>query len=222
MELELARQLSVTSESKILLLVMEGLGGLPHPETGRTELETARTPNLDALAAESACGFTMPVALGVTPGSGPGHLALFGYDPLKYNIGRGALEGGGVGWCVEPVREPRFVWVLRGEGLSDAVGDTDPQQVGVEPPAPQPTALEGEGTAQLVALFVEEARRILADQGPANMLLLRGFARRPDWPSMWEVFKLRAAAVAHYPMYRGLAKLGGMEALPAGPGSEEP
>jgi 2,3-bisphosphoglycerate-independent phosphoglycerate mutase len=273
MDLELARELSLTGQSKILLLVMDGLGGLPHPETGRTELETAQTPNLDALAAESACGFTLPVALGVTPGSGPGHLALFGYDPLKYNIGRGALEAAGIdfdlqpqdiaargNFCtvdgrgrvtdrragritsercgelcaelrqialegvevfVEPVREHRFVFVLRGEGLSDAVSDTDPQQVGVEPLAPQATGLEGEATAQLVALFVEEARRVLADKAPANMLLLRGFARRPDWPSMPEVFKLRPAAVAHYPMYRGLAKLVGMEALPAGPGIED-
>ncbi len=273
MELELAQQLSVTGQSKILLLVMDGLGGLPHPETGKTELETAQTPNLDALAAESACGFTLPVALGVTPGSGPGHLALFGYDPLKYNIGRGALEAAGIdfdlqpqdvaargNFCtvdgkghvtdrragrittercgelcaelrqialegvevfVEPVREHRFVFVLRGEGLSDAVADTDPQAVGVEPLAPQPTEIEGEGTAGLVALFVEEARRVLADKGPANMLLLRGFARRPDWPSMSEVFKLRTGAVAHYPMYRGLAKLVGMEALPAGPGIDD-
>ncbi len=273
MDLDLARQLSVPGQSKILLLVMDGLGGLPHPETGRTELETAQTPNLDALAAESACGFTLPVALGVTPGSGPGHLALFGYDPLRYNIGRGALEAAGIdfdlqpqdvaargNFCtvdgkgkvtdrragritsercgelctelrqialegvevfVEPVREHRFVLVMRGDGLSDAVADTDPQQVGVEPLAPQATGLEGETTAQLVALFVEEARRILADKGPANMLLLRGFARRPDWPSMLEVFRLRPAAVAHYPMYRGLAKLVGMEALPAGPGIED-
>jgi len=279
MDLDLARQLSVTSKSKILLLVMDGLGGLPHPETGRTELETARTPNLDALARESACGFTLPVALGVTPGSGPGHLALFGYDPLRYNIGRGALEAAGIdfdlqpqdvaargNFCtvdskglvtdrragritsercgelcaelreirlegvelfVEPVREHRFVFVVRGDSLSDAVADTDPQREGVEPLAPQATAPEGEATARLVARFVEEARRILADPStrsagsgqapPANMLLLRGFARRPDWPSMSEVFKLRPAAVAHYPMYRGLAKLVGMEALPAGP-----
>lgn len=277
MDLDLARQLSVSNESKILLLVVDGLGGLPHPETGRTELESAHTPNLDALARESACGFTLPVALGVTPGSGPGHLALFGYDPLKFNIGRGALEAVGIdfdlrlqdiaargNFCtvdargkvtdrragritsercgelcaelqeirlegvevfVEPVREHRFVFVLRGDGLSDAVADTDPQREGAEPLAPQATAPEGEATARLVARFVEEARRILADpstrSGPANMVLLRGFARRPDWPPMSEVFKLRPAAVAHYPMYRGLAKLVGMEALPTGPGMED-
>jgi 2,3-bisphosphoglycerate-independent phosphoglycerate mutase len=281
MDLELARRLSVSNGSKILLFVMDGLGGLPHPETGRSELETARTPNLDALARESACGFTLPVAPGVTPGSGPGHLSLFGYDPLKFNIGRGALEAVGIdfdlrpqdvaargNFCtvdgggaisdrragrissercaelcaklrgirldgvelfVEPVREHRFVFVLRpggrasarSDGLSDAVGDTDPQREGAQPLEPRATSPEGEETARLVARFVEEARRILSDESPANMLLLRGFARRPAWPSMADVFKLRPAAVAHYPMYRGLAKLVGMEALPAGPSIDD-
>jgi len=273
MDLELARRLSVSNGSKILLFVMDGLGGLPHPETGRSELETARTPNLDALARESACGFTLPVAPGVTPGSGPGHLSLFGYDPLKFNIGRGALEAVGIdfdlrpqdvaargNFCtvdgggaisdrragrissercaelcaklrgirldgvelfVEPVREHRFVFVLRGDGLSVAVADTDPQREGPQPLELRATSPEGEATARLVARFVEEARRILSDESPANMLLLRGFARRPDWPSMSDVFKLRPAAVAHYPMYRGLAKLVGMEALPAGPSIDD-
>jgi len=125
---------------------------------------------------------------------------------------------------VEPVREHRFVLVLRGEGLSDAVADTDPQREGAAPPEARATAPEGEATARLVARFVEEAKRILADPSTgsgraeaANMLTLRGFARRPDWPSMPDVLKLRPAAVAHYPMYRGLAKLVGMEALPVGP-----
>ncbi len=273
MDIDLARQLSVTGESKILLFVMDGLGGLPHPKTHRTELEAADIPRLDLLAKESACGFTVPVAPGVTPGSGPGHTALFGYDPLKYSIGRGVLEAVGVdfdlraedvaargNFCtvdgkgvikdrragrissercgelceelrqirldgvelfVEPVREHRFVLVLRGDGLSDAVGDTDPQREGEEPLEPRATAPAGEATARLLARFVDEAKRILADKAPANMLLLRGFARRPDWPSMSEVFKLRPAAVAHYPMYRGLAKLVGMEALPTGPGMDD-
>ncbi len=273
MDIDLARRLSVANESKILLFVIDGLGGLPHSKTGRTELESADIPQLDRLARESACGFTVPVAAGVTPGSGPGHLALFGYDPLKYNIGRGVLEAVGIdfdlrpqdvaargNFCsvdgkgvitdrragrittetcgelctalrqirldgvelfVEPVREHRFVFVLRGDDLSEAVADTDPQREGVEPLEPGATAPEGEATARLVARFVDEAKRILADKSPANMLLLRGFARRPDWPSMSEVFKLRPAAVAHYPMYRGLAKLVGMEALPVGPGLDD-
>ena len=273
MELELARELAQEADTKIVLFVMDGLGGLPHHETGRTELETAYTPHLDMLARESACGFTMPVGVGITPGSGPGHLALFGYDPLKFNIGRGVLEAVGIdfdvqpadvaargNFCtvdgagriidrragristeesarlvaglrdirvdgvqvfVEPVREHRFVLVLRGEGLSDAVADTDPQKEGAEPPMPRGVAPEGETTAALVAKWVDQARKYLSDKGAANMLLLRGFAKRPDWPAMPDVFKLRAAAVAHYPMYRGLAKLVGMDALPVGPALED-
>lgn len=276
MDLHLARELAQEADTKIVLFVMDGLGGLPHPETGRTELETAYIPHLDRVAKESACGFTVPVGVGITPGSGPGHLALFGYDPLVYNIGRGVLEAVGIdfdlqpsdvaargNFCtvdgagritdrragrisseesarlveglrsvrvdgarpahvfVEPVREHRFVFVLRGDGLSDAVADTDPQREGVEAVPPRATAPEGEATAGLVAKWVEGARRYLRDKRPANMALLRGFARRPDWPSMAEVFKLRSAAVAHYPMYRGLAKLVGMEALPVGPALED-
>ena len=273
MELELAQELAQEADTKIVLFVMDGLGGLPHHETGRTELETAYTPHLDMLARESACGFTMPVGVGITPGSGPGHLALFGYDPLKFNIGRGVLEAVGIdfdvqpadvaargNFCtvdgagriidrragristeesarlvaglrdirvdgvqvfVEPVREHRFVLVLRGEGLSDAVADTDPQKEGAEPLMPRAAAPEGETTAALVAKWVDQARKYLSDKGAANMLLLRGFAKRPDWPAMPDVFKLRAAAVAHYPMYRGLAKLVGMDALPVGPALED-
>ena len=273
MDLDLARGLSQEADSKIVLFVMDGLGGLPHAETGRTELETAYTPHLDMLARESACGFTVPVGTGITPGSGPGHLALFGYDPLVFNIGRGVLEAVGIdfellpsdvaargNFCtvdavgriidrragristeesarlveglrsvrvdgvqafVEPVREHRFVFVLRGDGLSDAVADTDPQKEGVEALAPRATAPGGEATAGLVAKWVEGAKRYLADKAPANMALLRGFAKRPDWPALAEVFKLRPAAVAHYPMYRGLAKLVGMEALPVGPSLED-
>jgi 2,3-bisphosphoglycerate-independent phosphoglycerate mutase len=273
MDFELARQLAQENATKIVLFVMDGLGGLPHPETGRTELETAYTPHLDMIARDSACGLTVPVAPGVTPGSGPGHLALFGYDPLVYNIGRGVLEavgidfdlqpsdvaargnfctvdgegritdrragristercaeivgelrripGGGAQIFLEPVREHRFVLVLRGEGLSDAVSDTDPQAEGATPLEARATAPEGESTAALVNRFVEASKPVLADKHPANALLLRGFAKRPDWPSLRDVFKLRTAAVAHYPMYRGLAKLVGMEALPVGPQMED-
>jgi 2,3-bisphosphoglycerate-independent phosphoglycerate mutase len=273
MELELARELAQEADTKIVLVVMDGLGGLPHPETGRTELETAYTPQLDMLARESACGFTVPVGIGITPGSGPGHLGLFGYDPMKFNIGRGVLEAVGIdfdlqpsdvaargNFCtvdaagriidrragristedsarlveglrnirvegtqvfVEPVREHRFVLVLRGEGLSEAVADTDPQRPGAEALPPRATSPEGEPTAALVTKFVQLAKKYLANKAPANMLLLRGFAKRPDWPAMGDVFKLRPAAVAHYPMYRGLAKLVGMEALPVGPALED-
>ena len=190
MDLDLARRLHRPADSKILWLVLDGLGGLPHPDSGKSELETAHTPHLDALAAESALGLSMPVGYGITPGSGPGHLALFGYDPLQFDIGRGVLEATGIGFplepsdvaargnfCtlngdgtirdrragrlpseqsaaivgrlrairiaglevfVEPVREHRFVLVLRGAGLSAAVSDTDPQAEGVAPlPSPR-------------------------------------------------------------------------------------
>ncbi len=273
MDFELVRELAQEGDTKIVLFVMDGLGGLPHPETGRTELEAAYTTHLDRIARESSCGFTLPVALGVTPGSGPGHLALFGYDPLEYTIGRGALEATGIdfdlrpadiaargNFCtvdgegritdrragriateesarlceqlrsikvdgvqafVEPVREHRFVLVLRGEELSDAVSDTDPEKLGEKPLAARATAPDGEMTTKLVNKWIAQAEKVLADKSPANMLLLRGFARRPDWPQMPEMFKLRAAAVAHYPMYRGLAKLVGMDALPVGPTLED-
>src|SRR4030042_268736 len=185
MELELARQLSVTSESKILLLVMDGLGGLPHPETGRTELGTAQTPNPDALAARG--NFCTVDSKGRVADRRAGRITSERCGELCTELRQIALKG--VEVFVEPVREHRFVLVLRGEGLSDAIGDTDPQQVGAEAPAPPATALEGEATAQLVARFVEEARRVLADPstgsgqaGPAHMLLLRGVAGGPGRP----------------------------------------
>lgn len=268
MDFDLIREIAIPGEGKIVLLVMDGLGGLPHPTTGRTEMEAARTPNLDRLAREGICGMIQHVGFGVTPGSGPGHLSLFGYDPLRYRIGRGALEAVGVdfdlgprdvaargNFCtvddegritdrragristdtcaelcaelrtidlpgvelfVEPVREHRFLLALRGDGLSDALNETDPQKEGVPPVEAAAVEPAGEATADSVRAFVERARERLQDHHPANMVLLRGFARRPDLPQMADVFLLRAAAIAFYPMYRGLAKLVGMTALPAG------
>ncbi|MGQ9573126.1 MAG: 2,3-bisphosphoglycerate-independent phosphoglycerate mutase [Dehalococcoidia bacterium] len=269
MDFDVIREIVIPAKTKILLLVMDGLGGLPDPQTGRTEMETARIPNLDRLAQEGICGMVYHVGLGITPGSGPGHLALFGYDPLRYRIGRGPLEAVGIdfelgardiavrgNFCtvddaglivdrrggridtdtcarlcaelrtielpgvelfVEPVREHRFLLVLRGNGLSDALSETDPQKVGVPPAEVEALTHEARGTARLVNRFVAEARELLRHHRPANMILLRGFARRPHLPSFPEVFGLRAAAIAYYAMYRGLAKLVGMTALPAGP-----
>src|SRR6478735_3124725 len=98
----LIRELREDNGSKIVLLVADGLGGLPLEPGGKTELETARTPHLDALAREGVCGLSIPVLPGITPGSGPGHLGLFGYDPLQYRIGRGILEALGINFEVGP------------------------------------------------------------------------------------------------------------------------
>src|SRR2546429_2892196 len=97
---DLIRELREPSETKIVLLVADGLGGLPLEAGGKTELESARTPNLDACAREGVCGLSTPVLPGITPGSGPGHLGPFGYHPLHYPIGRGLLEALGVNLAV--------------------------------------------------------------------------------------------------------------------------
>src|SRR5216684_3604125 len=268
MELEFLRGLSQPGTTKIVLCSLDGLGGLPRPATGKSELETARLPNLHALAARSACGLLRHVGPGITPGSGPGHLGLFGYDPLQHPVGRGVLEALGIDFhlkpgdvaargnfctvdgegritdrragristelCValceklrsvtvdgaeiviEPVKEHRFVLVLRGDDLTGAVSETDPQALGV-PPLPA-RALEPAATRTATAVnqFVERARPLLRDAAPANMVLLRGFDRQPDIPLFPETFRLRAAAVAAYPMYRGLARLVGMDVLKTG------
>lgn len=266
MELEFIQQLAQPADTKIILLVMDGLGGLPRDEDGLTELEAAQTPHLDELAAQSICGLQLPVAPGITPGSGPGHLGLFGYDPLKYQIGRGVLSALGINFdltsqdvaargnfctvddngvvtdrragriktetCAElcdllnqeidlpgvelfikPVKEYRFLLVLRGDELVGEIDDTDPQEVGEKPLPPRPLSQEADKTASLVEQFVNQARQVLADQSPANMLLLRGFAKRPDWPSFEESYQLKAASIAAYPMYRGVSRLVGMHLL---------
>jgi 2,3-bisphosphoglycerate-independent phosphoglycerate mutase len=272
-DFELMRKLQIANDSKIVMLVIDGLGGLPVEPDGPTELEAARTSNLDHLAAESLCGLSVPIGPGITPGSGPAHLALFGYDPLKYEIGRGILEALGIGFdlhdedvaargnfCTvdekgliadrragripternvelckllrgiklpgvqvfaEAVKEYRFVLVLRGEGLEGELTETDPQQLGV-PPLPVNALLpEAERTAQLLNQWIAQAREILAGQHPANMVTLRGLAKNPGLPSMEEVYGLRSAAIASYPMYRGVAKLVGMDVLDTGETLEE-
>jgi 2,3-bisphosphoglycerate-independent phosphoglycerate mutase len=259
---QLTRELFVQNDSKIVMLVADGLGGLPMEPGGKTELETARTPHLDALAVRGVQGGSIPVFPGISPGSGPGHLALFGYDPIQYQIGRGALEATGIGFelqpgdvaargnfCtldsagritdrragriatdasseivrrlqsitvpgvklfVEPVKEHRFVVVFRGAG-GDAVDDTDPQRTGVEPLAPVARDDASKSTAQAAAAFIDAARELLRSEPQANGMTLRGFAARPHLESYAEVYGLRAAAIAVYPMYRGLASLVGMK-----------
>ena len=268
MTLDFIGKLASSAESKIVLLVMDGLGGLPLKPGGLTELETAHTPNMDRLAEQSICGLHQPVASGVTPGSGPSHLALFGYNPVQYQVGRGVLSALGIGFdlrtsdvaargnfctlddqglvadrragristeknqelCaqlreielpgvevfVETVKEHRLLLVLRGAGLSGELADTDPQEIGQKPLEPEPLSPQAKKTAELVQGFLVQAQRILADHHPANMILLRGFSRHPDWPAFGKIFGLHAAAIAAYPMYRGVAKLVGMDVLTTG------
>ncbi len=265
---ELIRELREPSDSKIVLVVADGLGGLPIEPGGKTELESARTPNLDACAREGVCGLSTPVLPGITPGSGPGHLGLFGYDPLEYRIGRGILEAMGIhfsvgprdvaargNFCtvddaglitdrragrpttercvamcrklqqiripgveifVEPVREHRFVVVFRGDQMGDAVNDTDPQQTGHKPLEARGEDKPAENTARFVNLFVNEAARVLRGDAPTNMVTLRGFARYPKIETLQEIYGLRPVALAVYPMYKGLARLVGMDVADAG------
>jgi 2,3-bisphosphoglycerate-independent phosphoglycerate mutase len=262
------------ADTRILLVVLDGLGGYAGASRG-TELEEAATPNLDRLAAAGSTGLLEPAGPGITPGSGPAHLALFGYDPFEHHLGRGALSAAGMevelasgdvaaranlatldadgkvtdrragripdaeaeevvrllaekvdieGVEVSFVLEAshRVLVVLRGEGLDPDVADTDPQATGVPPLAPTARTPEAEHTAEVVAELDRQAREALADHPRANGLLLRGFDSHQDLPSMADRYGLNPAAAAVYPMYRGIARLVGMEVLgkPAGLSAE--
>lgn len=268
MDLDFIKTLVKPAETKIVLLVIDGLGGLPRKSDNLTELEAANTPNLDSLAKKGICGLQQPVGPGITPGSGPGHLGIFGYDPVKYKVGRGVLAALGIGFDLQPgdvaargnfctidengnvldrragripteknkelceilrdiklpgvevfvetVKEHRCLIVLRGENLSGDIIDTDPQEIGKKPLQPQALSSDGTHTAELVSQFLDQVNNVLADQHPANMILLRGFSKKPNWPSMQEAFGLKSAAIAGYPMYRGVSKLIGMDILETG------
>jgi 2,3-bisphosphoglycerate-independent phosphoglycerate mutase len=266
---QLIRGIREENQSKIVLLVADGLGGLPVEPGGLTELETARTPNFDQCLREGGvCGLSVPVLPGITPGSGPGHLGLFGYDPLEHKIGRGVLEALGINFAVgpkdvairgnfctvdasgtitdrragrpsndrcqamcnklkqikipalevyvEPVREHRLVLVLRGESLGDQVNDTDPQVTGQKPLAATGQDPASQNTARAANQFIASAGQVLKSDAPTNMVTLRGFARYPKIESFQDVYGLRAAALAVYPMYKGLARLVGMDVLDCG------
>ena len=261
-------EICTPTDSKVLMLVVDGLGGAAHPETGKSELEAARTPNLDRLASRSACGLTTPVLPGITPGSGPGHLSLFGYDPVKYLIGRGVLEALGIdidmqegdvaargNFCtldadgrltdrragrisseesaplceqmdqievpglearIFPVKDYRFVALFRGQGLSENVTETDPQVLAVPPRRVEALDAGAEKTAVAANALIEGARELLADRDRANMVMLRGFSQLPSLPGFGETYRLNPAAIAAYPMYRGLSKVCGMKVIPTG------
>ncbi len=270
---DLTRRLQKPADSKIVLYVADGLGGLPLQPGGKTELETANTPHLDALAQRGVLGMSIPVLPGIAPGSGPGHLGLFGYDPLKYDIGRGVLEALGIDFAltdrdvavrgnfvtvdadgnisdrragrvsseiaarlcekldsinipgvevfVRHVKEYRFVIVIRGEGLGGNVNDTDPQRTGVPPLKPQGNDPASQKTAAILAEFTRQAGELLKHDQPANLLTMRGIARMPPIPKFQDVYGTRAAAIAVYPMYRGLARLVDMDILDAGHSLED-
>jgi 2,3-bisphosphoglycerate-independent phosphoglycerate mutase len=255
------------NNSKILLIVLDGLGGLPFQ--GKTELEAARKPDLDALAAQSACGLHVPVAIGITPGSGPGHLSLFGYDPIEWQIGRGVLEALGLGVELKktdiairvnyatlkdgvvkdrragriptdesrkiterlqskikkidnaevifsPGMEHRFAVVLRfpkplPQGAA-AIKDTDPQKEGKEPVAVTPETPAAKKVAAVVVKLIKAVSDVIKKEPAANFVLMRGFSQVPDIPHFEEAYGLKSLCIAVYPMYRGLARLLGMDA----------
>ena len=253
------------ADTRILIVVMDGLGGYADATRG-SELEEAATPNLDRMAAAGSTGLLEPVGPGITPGSGPAHLALFGYDPYEFVLGRGALSAAGLEVELKPgdvaaranmatldeagkvvdrragrpsdeegrevvellrqgvhidgvevtfahEAQHRVLVVLRGEGLSAQLTDTDPQAVGVPPRAATARTPEAERAAEVVAELDRQCRQALAGRDRANCLLLRGFDSHQELPSMNDRYGLMPAAVAVYPMYRGLARLVGMDVL---------
>ena len=258
-----------STPSRIVMVVVDGLGGMPHPDYGKSELEIADIPSLDALASTSSVGATIPVLPGITPGSGPGHMALFGYNPVKYLLGRGILEGMGIGadislgdvaargnFCVldvegsivdrragrldtetciilcsklneiqldgaefhvYPVMDYRFVLVLKGRNISPNISETDPQTEGVIPLVSQPFSSEAQITADFIKEFVSKATELLgSSNSAANGVLLRGFSSLPTLPDFGNQYALNPAAIAAYPMYRGLAGMIGMDILDSG------
>jgi len=265
---EVLQSLAIQTESKLVMVVIDGIGGLPI--RGKTELEAAKTPNLNRFAPKAICGLIDPISYGITPGSGPSHLALFGYDPFRYEIGRGVMEAlgidipltkddlaargnfatidekgiivdrragristeknreickflgneikevEGVRISVYPGKEHRFVVVFRGEGLRDDLTDADPQKDGLKAKGTEGLSEEARRTAEIINLYLKKANEVLKSFHPANAILLRGFSKVPIISTLSERFKLRPAAIATYPMYRGLARLVGMEILKTG------
>ncbi|NOY64659.1 MAG: 2,3-bisphosphoglycerate-independent phosphoglycerate mutase [Nitrospirae bacterium] len=266
---DMVHKLIQKNKTKIFMFILDGLGGLP--VNGKTELEAAHIPNLDEIARKSATGLHIPVDYGITPGSGPGHLGIFGYNPKQWEIGRGVLEALGLGIeltdrdvaircnyatiqeglvkdrragripteknraltarlqqeirqideaeiIFSPGMEHRFAVVLRFpeplEHNSDMVNDTDPQKIGKPPLKPEPGNPQSERVARIADKLIKRVAELLKDEEPANYILLRGISQVPRIPTMEEVFGLKALAIAVYPMYRGLARLIGMDTPP--------
>jgi 2,3-bisphosphoglycerate-independent phosphoglycerate mutase len=267
---ELMKSISDKNPAKMFMLVIDGLGGLPL--NGKTELEECHIPNLDRLASQSICGLADPIFPGITPGSGPSHLALFGYDPIKYQIGRGVLEALGIGMqltegdmaargnfatkdeqgviidrragristeknkalcdllqkgigeiegvkiTVNPGKEHRFAVLFKGKGLADGLTDADPQKEGKLSIPVSATSDSAKFSERVANRFMKEATHLLRSEEAANTILLRGFSQLPKIPTMTELFQVHPAAIAVYPMYKGIARLVGMDVLEAGEG----
>lgn len=267
--IEFLSRLAVENSTKIVLLVIDGIGGLPHPLSGLTEIETAETPVLDYVAREGICGVSVPVFPGITPGSGPAHMSLFGYDPVNNLIGRGVLSAVGIGYDMKtddvaaranfctvknglvtdrragrisnelcemlcekiftveidearfsliPEKDYRAALIIEGAGLSSEISETDPQKEGVPILTSHPIANteSARRTADLVNRFVDIVTEKLSDRSEANNILLRGFSKLPNIPLMPEIYKMKCASIALYPMYKGVSKLVGMDLLEAG------
>ncbi len=263
--LELMRTLKREAETQIVLLILDGLGGLAVEPGGPTELEAANTPNLDRLASEGTLGQTVPVGRGITPGSGPAHLALFGYDPLHFDVGRGVLEASGIGMRVDKddvaargnfvtlnangaivdrragrisseeaaplvsklseidiegveaevrvAREYRFSLILRGDGLEAEIADTDPLRTDEKPLPARALDAGSKYAADRFNAWIAAAQRVLKDESKANGVTLRGFSTNPALPQFPDIYGLNAAAIAVYPMYRGVAQIVGMDVI---------
>lgn len=278
--LELLSKISYSNERKILLIIIDGLGGSPHPDyRNKTELQYAKLPNLDKFVRErqTVTGLIYPVRRGIIPGSGMGHLGLFGYDPLYYRVGRGALEAADLGpgevahgditarfnFCIVDdkgiiidrranrltngqeltelinkkvqipgvsiklvsTKEHRGVLIIKTNGsqLSPKITNTDPERNGLEilPAEPIPNVAAGiltlppaaRRTAQIINEFTKQVMKVLKDIKQANGIICRGFSTYPDLPQFNNIYLLRAAAIAAYPLYRGIAKILGMKVL---------
>lgn len=258
--------LVLSNDKKIIFLILDGVGDIPNPQfSGLTPLEAAQKPNIDDLATgKGVLGRIIPVDVGVTPGSGPGHLSLFGYDPLEYEIGRGVLEVlglnmdlqdgdlaaranfctiregmvvdrragripteecvrlcsmieknipevSGVKVLVRPGRSHRFAVIFRGKGLSDQLTDADPHKDNFPVTPTVPKSEDGAFSSQVINTFMERIAELLKDEKIANGALLRGFSTKPALKPFSANYGMKALAIATYPMYRGIAKVLGMD-----------